>query len=584
MEEYVNVHNVNTEWIIVDGIGAFFEGYDKRRINWSKIPLAELPVSGAKADKYWSVVRENMRKFVERVKRVGYNTVTLDDVAHVVPLDEYDDALLARVQRLRDEMKRVIEIIKQAGMRVLMSTDVIPMSANIEKKLHGHRQEMLDYFADLLERFMDDFSEVDGVVMRLGEGDGNDVKGDILNELFVKTTKEGNLLLKRILPSFEERGKVLICRTWTVGAYSIGDLIWNQRRIAQFLKGIESEQFILSMKYGDSDFFRYLETNEAFFQHEVKKIVEFQARREYEGAGEYPNFIGFDAEKTLSEMAEVYHLVGVSVWVQTGGWHAFRRLSYIGNASPWVEMNSEVIVLMFQKQITAREAITNIVGEGDAEQAVRFFELADRVVREGLYVREFAENAWYFRRVRIPPLLHVYWDCVFLYHPVKRVMAHFVRDGEKAIREAQKVLECFPEMLELAERMNWEHSRIDDIVFMRDTFEVFAVAREYYFGKFDEAMKTRLLEMKTQYKKKYPRSVRRRFRIKADFRRFPVGKKKLAIFRQVLTRKKSRYRLVDQIITLRLLGVVYRFFTKRNKKLMPKFLRKSAMGVDSLFE
>ena len=34
------------DWVIVDGIGPFFYGYKKKRINWSKIPLAALPIEG----------------------------------------------------------------------------------------------------------------------------------------------------------------------------------------------------------------------------------------------------------------------------------------------------------------------------------------------------------------------------------------------------------------------------------------------------------------------------------------------------------------------------------------------------------
>lgn len=569
------------EWLIVDGIGPFFRGYRKRRINWSKIPLAELPVEGVAADEFWAGVREDMREFVRRVKEVGYNTVTLDDVAHVAPLAEHGGELRERVERLRVEMKRVIRIIKEAGLRVLMTTDVMPMSREAEKRFGGDRVQMGDYFAELLERFLDDFCEVDGVILRLGEGDGHDVKGRIRNELFVRTAKEANVLMKRLLPIFEERGKVLICRTWTVGAYPIGDLIWHRKRIAEFLKGIESKFFIMSLKYGESDFFRYLPLNEAFFQGSVKKVIEFQARREYEGAGEYPNFVGFDVERYAEELREAENLVGVSVWVQTGGWHAFRRISYVGVGSPWVELNSDIIVRIFRDEVSARDAVGEIVRDEKREEAIRFFELTDEVVRKGLYVEEFAEQKWFFRRVRIPPLIHVYWDCVFFYHPVKKLLSHFVDDGERAIGEARRVMGNFSEMEMLAGRLEWG---VEDVRFMRDTFEIFCLAREYYFGEFDEAMRRRLLAAKTEYKRRYPRSVRQRFRVKTDFSRFSVSGRKLAVFRRLFVRNKRGYRLVDQVITLQLLGVAYRFFSNRNKKMLPKFVRKSAMGVDALFK
>ncbi|MGJ8657772.1 MAG: hypothetical protein ACSHX6_15095 [Akkermansiaceae bacterium] len=584
----MNPHQVpnNIDWIIVDGIGPFFKGYQKRKTNWSKIPLADLPITGPKANDFWLNVREDMLDFVQRVKAEGYNSITLDDIAHVTPLDEHNPTLLARIHRLRSEIKQLIHIIKSAGLRVLMTTDVVPMSPETERRLHGNRTATEDYFTDLLQQFITDFPEVDGIILRLGEGDGNDVKGQIRNELFVKTPKEANQLIQRLLPMFEKHNKVIICRTWTVGAHAIGDLIWNPRRIKQFLKEIHSDHFILSMKYGESDFFRYLPLSQIFFQTTVKKVIEFQARREYEGAGEYPNFIGFDVEKYADQLKQANNLVGLSVWVQTGGWHAFNRRSYIGKGSPWVELNSSVIVKIFRDRITARSAITKIVGKENQQNAIRFLELADHVVSHALYIKEFSEQEWFFRRVRIPPLIHVYWDCVFFYHPVKKALTHFVKDKEKAIAEANQALLHFPEMLSLADSLKWNTA---DVHFMHQTFKLFALAREYYFTPFTPAMKKRVNEAKDAYKKQFPNSPnktnseRPRFRIKIDYRRFPVSHRKLAILQRLFIRNNSKYRMTDHVVTLRLLGILYRFFSKKKSKLIPKFLRKSAMGVDSLF-
>ena len=103
-------------------------------------------------------------------------------------------------------------------------------------------------------------------------------------------------MLRVLLPIFERRERRLIFRTWTVGAYLIGDLIWHRGRLAGALRDIKSPCFVLSMKYGESDFFRYLPLNRHFFRIDLPKIIELQARREYEGAGEYPSFIGWDCE------------------------------------------------------------------------------------------------------------------------------------------------------------------------------------------------------------------------------------------------------------------------------------------------
>jgi hypothetical protein len=52
----------------------------------------------------------------------------------------------------------------------------------------------------------------------------------------------------------------------------------------------------------------------------------------------------------------------------------------------------------------------------------------------------------------------------------------------------------------------------------------------------------------------------------------------------LLLRRRQGYRWIDRWFTLHVLGVLFRRLKPRDPKRMPKFLRKSAMGVDSLFK
>ncbi|MFC5051545.1 hypothetical protein ACFPK9_13120 [Rubritalea spongiae] len=569
------------KWVIVDGIGPFFRSYNKRRINWSKIPLAELPVEGDAADVYWRAVREEMAEFVQRVRAHGYNTVTLDDVAHVTLHESYTDALKLRVKRLAKEMRILIQIIKNAGLRVLMTSDVVPMTATLVEGMGGRRSEIARYFKALLENFILEFPEVDGVVLRLGEGDGKDVKGDINNSLFIETAKQANVMLKDLLERFKFHQRVLVCRTWTVGAYPVGDLIWHRKRVRGLLSGIESDFFILSLKYGESDFFRYLPLNHAFFETSVQKVIEFQARREYEGAGEYPSFIGWDVERYAQELVGANNLVGMSVWVQTGGWHAFSRRAYIGEGSYWVELNSAVTVQVLQYGRSVDEALSKFYGSIKLEQVRRFLELSTEVIMKGLYVEEFAQQKWFFRRVRIPPLLHVYWDCIFFQHPIKKVMKHFVEDEQKAIRDGYAVLENFEEMENLAEKLGWS---VEDVRFMHDSYKLIALARGYIFAPYTPEVKERILAAKREYKALHPRSQRPRYRVKTSFKRLELSSQKIALVKRLFFRKKRGYRLLDHLVTIHLLGYIYRLFHKRYEHKIPKFARKSAMGIDAILK
>ena len=108
-----------------------------------------------------------------------------------------------------------------------------------------------------------------------------------------------------------------------MGAYAIGDLIWNPGTFRKVFDSIDSPSLVISMKYGESDFFRYLPLNPNFLESGHKKIIEFQARREYEGFGAYPSFVGWDIEDLLLQLQDAQNVIGASVWCQTGGWGNF---------------------------------------------------------------------------------------------------------------------------------------------------------------------------------------------------------------------------------------------------------------------
>jgi hypothetical protein len=62
-----------------------------------------------------------------------------------------------------------------------------------------------------------------------------------------------------------------------------------------------------------------------------------------------------------------------------------------------------------------------------------------------------------------------------------------------------------------------------------------------------------------------------------------VKRQTLGWISAVFLRRQRGYRLIDHILTLNLLGLVFRLFRPGRSKVVPKFLRKSAMGVEALF-
>ena len=571
------------QWHILDAIGPFFRGIGQRRVNWSKIPFEQLAVDGPARRQQWDRIAADLTRLANEARRLGFNALTLDDVAHLVPHPWHGDAINARLVVFREEFAALIRIIHELGLAVFLTTDAIPLSDGV-LAASGGRRGMLDmWFREILTDVLDRFPEVRGIIVRIGESDGKDVRDPLRSRLHLKNSRQTNRFLRELLPLMESRGRLLIFRTWTVGAHRIGDLIWHRRTLEKTLRGIDSPAFVVSMKHGESDFFRYLPLNRAFFRIRQAKILEVQARREYEGAGEFPSFIGWDCERIARELAGVEDLIGISVWCQTGGWHAFRRLAFLedGQRDIWLRLNTHAAIRILKDGATVEQAVAEFAGPDKAAFALELLRHAETAVRELYYIEEFARLKLFFRRVRIPPLLHVYWDCLFINPAVRRILGYFVKDPETAVRAGETALGLFPHMLGLARQVGWPE---DDIEFMRDTFRLIALARRYYFLPWDPELLIAIGVAKQAYKQRWPRPDRQRYRIKTSLEPFHAKRRLLRWTMALLLRKRRGYRLIDRLFTLDLLGMLYRLFKPAARRALPKHLRKSAMGIDAVLK
>ncbi len=570
------------ELFLIDATGPFFRGYARKRINWSKIPYTHLDTVSSDD---WLAMEAELRRFAAAVTAQGYNAVSLDDLAHLAAHPQHEPETAARIAHYREKFAHFFNLLRDDyGLRIYLTSDVLPLTQGLAAHFGSDETVLAEYYYALVRGVLDDFPQLSGLILRIGESDGNDVRDPLLTRLFVRDATQANRLLTRLLPGFEKRGKELIFRTWTVGAHPIGDLIWHRHTLAETLKGLDSPNFIVSMKHGESDFFRYLPLNRAFFQVKGRKLLELQARREYEGAGEYPSFIGRDCEEFARELAEAENMAGISVWCQTGGWHRFRRRAFLENDGRdiWIQLNTAAAVGVFKHRQNAAEAVAAVTGPERAAATLELLDDATAIVRELFYVPEFARQKLFFRRVRIPPLLHVYWDSLFINHAVRKVMRHFVKDHAAALRSAEDAMARFPRMLELAREAGLP---VNDIEHMRDFGHLLWLARRYYFEPFTDELAAEISAAKKAYKQQWPASSRQRYRVKISFNPLPFRRRTLALAAAILLRRRRGYRLLlDRVFTLSLAGVAWRALRPRDPAALPKFLRKSAMGVDTLFK
>jgi alpha-glucuronidase len=284
------------EWLLIDGIGPFFHGYTRKRINWSKIPFAHLETPTGLKPALRTPIRAEFARFVTAAAAAGFNAVTLDDLAHLYVWPGYAGLLKAKLRQYQAFYRDLFALAAQAGLRVFMTTDVMFYTPELKQLLGHNTTALVHWWQEALRSIFTDFPELAGIIMRFGEADSSDVKHTFRSELVLRTPRQVRRFLARLLPVFEHCGKLLIFRTWSVGAHRVGDLMWHRGTYRQVFGSLRSPQLIISMKYGESDFFRFLPLNAHFYRGAHKKLIEFQTRREYEGFGEYPTFVGWQYE------------------------------------------------------------------------------------------------------------------------------------------------------------------------------------------------------------------------------------------------------------------------------------------------
>ncbi len=567
--------------LLIDGIGPFFRGYARRRINWSKIPFDNLENQGDFDAARFTGVREDFERFADAAAALGFNGITLDDLAHLSPHPAYGGRLNSKLHRYREAYRELFEIAAARGLTAYVTTDVMFEPISRPGLFGGFRRGAAPFLREACEALFLDFPAVGGVIFRVGECDARDVHGDFASRLAIRTPEQAKALILSLLPAFENAGKVLIFRTWTVGAHPIGDLIWNRNTFDRTFGDLDNPNLVLSMKYGETDFFRYLPLNRLFFHSNHRKIVELQARREYEGFGEFPSFVGWDYEEYVRELSGARNMMGAWIWCQTGGWSCFRRRTFLDPGGVWNEINTAVSLRLVRDGVNADEAVRawarERLGGDKAERLLVLLRLSAETVKEGLYIDEFARRKLFFRRLRVPPLLHVFWDRIVISHSMRKLLRCFVLDQAGKTTQSWAALGKIHSMRALAAELGLP---VQDFDFQYDTFRLLAAAREYYFGIFGPDRVERLYALRAAYERKYPL----RYAVQLDFSRFRMPRYQLRLAFALLFRSQRGYRRLDRLLLIRLLSLLSPLLALRRRPAAGDRLTDQAMGIRAVLK
>ncbi len=470
----------------------------------------------------------------------------------------YPKELKQKINAYQNEFDQLFKVAKNLDLKVVINSDIMFFNKWIEKQSKGKLKNAIALLVQACDTLLEQFP-IDGIVLRIGESDGIDVREDFKSRLVLKKPAHVRYCINELMPIFEKHQKHLIFRTWTVGVYPIGDLIWNPATYHQSFNSIDSEYFIVSMKFGDTDFFNHLELNPLLTNSRHKKIIELQARREREGFGVFPWYVGWQYEKYYQQLKNNPMLVGISVWCQTGGWSKWRNYTFLKQSSLWNELNTKACIRIFENGENADEILKSMLSPEQIKFLIEFQSIFDKI----LYIEGFAEKSFYLRRFRIPPLLWLYWDNVTI-SPF--LIAFLDYTGMKSIDISLGDLKEIRKLGKAAE--------IENLDYIYDTLRVLLYSRRALYKK---SAKPKYLAKIAQYQNKYPDSVDFSITFSTSSHRM------LKFFFQVCVRQTQQYRFIDTILLSAPVSFLFRVFIHFYMRHLPSFVNKQAMKIDSIF-
>jgi hypothetical protein len=420
-------------------------------------------------------VEEEWHSYVERVLQYGNNAITVPLLLELIDFNRVTaqgeppgtavygerSTFRARHAAVRKSFSPLFEWADRRGMQVFLEADMLTLSTPLADFLRrvapgagsfgidASNPAVWEVYRQGLEELFETMPSVKGLVIRFGEGGAlyNTEGWPYRSEVAVRNASSLRAMLRGLLPAFEKTGRTLVLRSWTVGVGNVGRLHIDPRIYESVLGDIDSPALVVSTKFTAGDFFSYLPLNATLAQGRHRRLIEFQAKPEFEGFAAFPDFLGDEYARALRSLrAANPHIVGTYIFTQAGGpLRVGPRMLYPHHGF-WLWADANV----FAASRLAVEPSADVEGLA-REWAARTFSPNPRIVDavttaltegrkavlDGFYIRPFAEREVRVPGLELPPLMWIFeWNMVGGWHSLLSLVYHGTRDDvDAAIRE-----------------------------------------------------------------------------------------------------------------------------------------------------
>jgi hypothetical protein len=281
---------------------------------------------------------------------------------------------------------------------------------------------------------------------------------------------------------------------------------------------------VVSTKYGAGDFVGHLPYNPTLRLGRNRRLVEFQARREFEGFGAFPNYLGHLHQGAIQSLCKDNpNIEGIWLWTQRGGPLRAGPLSLYPFCGFWLLIDSNVYItgrLAWNPKADLHELTEIWIRKnfGKDPNAVgkllEIFFLSRKAVLKGHYVEAFSKQRLRALGTEVPTLAHV-WDMVGgssavltgVFLSCKGRLQESIAEGFQAVRIVQQMRRIAGSidksqvghvynLKNLNASLEYEESLLDTLAWYRKAFLSFYqwthCGSSHYFTQWETAYDTYL--------------------------------------------------------------------------------------------
>ncbi|BBM86001.1 hypothetical protein [Candidatus Uabimicrobium amorphum] len=379
-------------------------------------------------------------KYIDHTAALGFNAIEIPGFLKLVDFkllgsgrEVYapDSVYIKRHEVLRHFYRRFFDYAQQKNMQVFLKTDMVALNGALKKYFHKNigsldveNKKFWTVYQKGLQELFTHFPQVRGMIIRVGEAGAvyNRPGYDYGSELLVRSITSVQKMLRAFLEVAEQNKRFIMFRTWSVGVGEVGHMHTNPHDYKKVLGELDSENLIISTKLCQGDFWNHLPLNPTLFRGKHKRVVELQARREFEAFNVIPNYLGplhHTALNSFLQHNENIH--GIWLWTQSGG--PLRRgpmMTYpFHGLWLWTDANVYSSAMIAQNphepvEKWTRSWVAQNFGE-DEKVITTMCELlqdSHQITAQGLTIPTFARKYIVGLGLEVPPVIYCYWDIV----------------------------------------------------------------------------------------------------------------------------------------------------------------------------